>query len=211
MKRHISLLAGLLLALAASGAAQARHDDLDVARLNDSLSQLANDPTLGLYAQAEQSLARDAINQLAQAGSRERPHALYIAERRVDQAKAAAQLQDAQMRLNQVEREHDQLQLDRSRIDAQAAQQELEFQRAQYQLAQQRAALLQQQGEEAASQADQARAEADQARKLAAAQSRVAKAAKREAELAAQAARAMRSQMQNSGTSKSGGQDGGNP
>jgi hypothetical protein len=210
MKRLNATLATLLLALAASGTAQAsRNDDLDLARLNNSLSQLANDPTLGIYAQAEQSLARDAISQLAAAKSRDRPHALYIAERRVDTAKAAAQLQDAQTKLTQLDREHDQLQLERSRIDADAARRELEFQRMQYQMAQEEAARLQQQGAEAANQADQARAEADRARKLAAAQSRVAKAAKREADLAAEAARAMRSQMQNNANKTSS--QGGNP
>ena len=44
---------------------------------------------------AEQARARDALAQLADARSKERPHALYLAERRVDLARAAAQLQDA--------------------------------------------------------------------------------------------------------------------
>jgi hypothetical protein len=201
MKRFTTLLAAGLLALGLAGVAQAHKDDIDIARLSNSLDQLSNDPTLGVYAQAEQALARNAIAALADAGSRERPHALYIAERRVDQAKAAAQLEDARTRLAQLAREHDQLLLQRSQIDAEAAQKELEFQRMQYQMAQEEAARLQQQGLEAASQADQARAEAERARKLAAAQSRVARAAKREAALAAEAARAMRSQFQQGGDS----------
>lgn len=196
MKRFSSLLAIALLALGLAGVAQAHKDDIDINRLTSSLDQLSGDPTLGVYAQAEQALARNAIAQLADASSRERPHALYMAERRVDQAKAAAQLEDARTRLAQLSREHDQLLLQRSQIDANAAQKELEFQRMQYQMAQEETARLQQQGLEAANQADQARAEAEHARKLAAAQSRVARAAKREAALAAEAARAMRSQLQ---------------
>ncbi|EIL91706.1 outer membrane protein, partial [Rhodanobacter sp. 115] len=129
-----------------------------------------------MYAQADQALARNAIAELANASSHDRPHALYMAERRVDQAKAAAQLEDARTRLAQLSREHDQLLLQRSQIDANAAQKELEFQRMQYQMAQEETARLQQQGLEAANQADQARAEAEHARKLAAAQSRVARA-----------------------------------
>ena len=202
--RYLSIVAVSVLALLASTAAQARKNDLDVDRLNNSLNQLSSDPTLGIYAQADQALARDAVNQLSQAGSSERPHALYIAERRVNQARAEAQLQVAQRQLNQLDQENAQLQLDRSRIDATTAQQQLDIQRMQYQLAQQETARLQAQGQEAADQAAQARAEADQARKLAAAQSKVAQAARRQAELAAKAAKALRSQMQDTPPSNGG-------
>ena len=195
-KFRLSLIAISLLTLFASATVQARKDDMDVDRLTNSLNQLAADPNLGTYAQADQALARDAINQLAQAGSHERPHALYIAQRRVDQAKAEAQLQASQRQLNQLDQENAQLQLERSRIDATAAQQQLEIQRMQYQIAQQETMRLQAQGQAAADQAAQAKAEAEQARKLAAAQSRVAAAARRQADLAAKAAKALRSQMQ---------------
>jgi hypothetical protein len=195
-KFRLSLIAVSLLTLLASATVQARKDDMDVDRLTNSLNQLAADPNLGTYAQADQALARDAINQLAQAGSRDRPHALYIAQRRVDQAKAEAQLQASQRQLNQLDQENAQLQLERSRIDATAAQQQLEIQRMQYQIAQQETMRLQAQGQAAADQAAQAKAEAEQARKLAAAQSRVAAAARRQADLAAKAAKALRSQMQ---------------
>ncbi|WP_233843792.1 hypothetical protein [Dyella sp. 2HG41-7] len=193
---RLSIVAVFLLAMLVSVAAQARKTDMDVDRLNGSLNQLASDPNLGIYAQADQALARDAVNQLAQASSHDRPHALYIAERRVDQAKAEAQLQSSQRQLNQLDQENAQLQLERSRIDATAAQQQLDIQRMQYQIAQQQALQAQAQGQAAADQAAQARQEAEQARKLAAAQSRVAQSARRQAELAAKAAKALRSQMQ---------------
>lgn len=195
MKRVITFFAAIVL-LAAAATAVARQDDIDINRLTGSLDQLANDPSLGGYAQAEQARARDAINRLAQAGRRDRAHDLYLAERRVDLAKAAAQLQDAQVKLTQLDREHDQILLDNSRRDAEMARRELERQRMQYQMAQEEAARLQQQGEEYSQAADQARAEAERAKKLAAAQSRVANAARREAALAAQAAKAMRSQLE---------------
>lgn len=194
MKRFTVIFAAI--ALAAAGSAHAKQDDIDIGRLTSSLDQLANDPGMGSYAQAEQARARDAINRLAQASKHDRPHDLYLAERRVDLAKTAAQLQDAQVKLTQLDREHDQILLDNSRRDAERARRELERQRLQYQLAQEEAARLQQQGQEASQAADQARAEAEQAKKLAAAQSKVANAARREATLAAQAAKAMRSQMQ---------------
>jgi hypothetical protein len=191
-----SLIFMLGLSLAGIGAAHARQDDIDISRLSSSLDQLANDPGLGGYALAEQARARDAINRLAQAGSRERAHDLYLAERRVDLAKTAAQLQDAQVKLTQLDREHDQLLLANPRRDADQARRELERQRMQYQMAQEESARLQEQGQAYSQAAEQARAEAEQAKKLAAAQSKVARAARREAALAAQAAKAMRSQMQ---------------
>jgi hypothetical protein len=197
MKHSTAIVAVIALALAGLGSAHARQDDIDITRLNGSLNQLANDPGLGAYAQAEQARARDAINRLNQASSRERPHALYLAERRVDLAKTAAQLQDAQAKLTQLDREHDQILLDNSRRDAELARRELERQRLQYQLAQEESARLQAQGLEYSQAADQARAEADRANKLAAAQSKVARAAKHQAELAAQAAKALRKQMEN--------------
>jgi len=195
MRRFTVIFAAVAMALAAAGV-HSKNDDIDISRLTSSLDQLANDPTMGNYAQAEQARARDAINRLAQAKSRDRPHDLYLAERRVDLAKAAAQLQVAQAKSTQLDREHDQILLDNSRNEADIARRELERQRVQYQLSQQESARLQQQGEAASQAADQARAEADQAKKLAAAQSKVAGAARREAALAAQAAKAMRSQMQ---------------
>lgn len=198
MTRSTTMLAVIVLALASLNSVHAREDDIDIGRLSGSLNQLASDPGLGAYAQAEQARARDAINRLAQAGSRERPHALYLAERRVDLAKTAAQWQDAQVKLTQLDREHDQILLDNSRRDAELARRELERQRLQYQLAQEESARLQAQGLEYSQAADQARAEANQAKKLAAAQSKVARAAKRQAELAAQAAKAMRKQMESS-------------
>jgi len=135
--------------------------------------------------------------------------ALYLAERRVDLAKTAAQLQDAQIKLNQLDREHDQILLANSRREADMARLELARQRLQNQLAQEEAARLQQQGLEYSQQVEQARAEAERAKKLAAAQSKVARAARREAALAAQAAKAMRAQMDDgdAATPSSSGKD----
>lgn len=203
MKRYTVPFAAMVLAFCATGAHARKDDDIDISRLTSSLDQLASDPVMGNYAQAEQARARDAINRLVQAKSRDRPHDLYLAERRVDLAKAAAQLQTAQLKSTQLDREHDQILLDNSRQEADTARRQLEHQRMQYQLSQEESARLQQQGEEASLAAEQARAEADQAKKLAAAQSKVAGAARREAALAAQAAKAMRSQMQGGDSSDS--------
>ncbi|AIF49395.1 DUF4398 domain-containing protein [Dyella japonica] len=200
MKSLTFRLSTVLVALAAAGAAHASKEDMDVARLNSSLSQLSSDPALGMYAQAEQARAHDAVNQLAQARSRDRTHALYIAERRVDLARATAQLQDAQQQIAKLDREHDQIQLDGSRRETEMARRELERQRMQYQAAQEESARQMAAGAEATA---QAQAQAEQAKKLAAAQAKVANAAKKQADLAAQAARAMRQQMQGDSSSSS--------
>ncbi len=202
MNRPGSMLAGVILAFAVMGAAHARQDDIDTSRLTSSLDQLANDPSLGRYAQADQARAREAIRQLAQSSRRERTHALYMAERRVDLAKTVAQLQDAQTKLTQLDREHDQILLANSRREADMARLELARQRLQNQLAQEEAERLQQQGQAYSQAAEQARAEAERARKLAAAQSKVARAARQEAALAAQAAKALRAQMEEDSASE---------
>lgn len=166
MKRYTVMFAAMALALCAASAHAGKDDNIDISRLTSSLDQLASDPVMGGYAQAEQARARDAINRLAQAKSRDRPHDLYLAERRVDLANAAAQLQVALAKSTQLDREHDQILLDNSRQEADTARRQLEHQRMQYQLSQEESARLQQQGEEASQAADQARAEADQAKNL---------------------------------------------
>lgn len=210
MKRSWMIRLSILSLALAGGVAHAKQDDLDVARLNGSLDQLANDPQLGGRALAEQSIARSAVTQLSQADSDHRAYALYLAERRVDVAKAAAQLQVAQTKVYSLDREHDQIQLEGLRADAEQARRELERQRLQYQLAQEDAQRSQAEGAAATA---QALAQAEQARKLAAAQGRMANAAKREAALAAAAARLMRKQMQQPATTtgKSGSQASGKP
>lgn len=182
--------------LAVAGVAQARKDDLDVQRLNTSLNQLASDPTLGGYAQAEQTLARVAVQRLQQAGRKERAHLLYLAERSVDQARASAQLEDAQHQLDQLGREHDSILLKASQLDAEATRRALERERLRNQLAQEETQRLQAQGMAYSQAAEQAKAEAEQARKLADAQAKAAKLARHQAHLAEQAALALRAQLE---------------
>jgi hypothetical protein len=193
MKRSTIVLSALALAVFA-GSALAATEDLDVRRLTSSLDQLSSDPTLGGYAQAEQARAREAISQMAQFKPKEKEHGhyLYIAERRVDIAKAMAQYQDAQVKNAQLDREHDAILLEASRLDAEMARRQLEQQRMQNQMIQEEAARLQQQGVEYSQALEQAKAEGDKARQVAAAQARVANAAKKQAALAEAAARALR-------------------
>lgn len=186
-----STLVALVLAGVVPAAHAASKQDADVARLSAQLEQLSADPTLGQYAIAQRTLARNAIADLQNAGRSGREHALFMAEQRVDLAKAAARVDADRARLDQLQREHDQIMLEASQADAATARAELAQQRLQYEAAVQQAQMLQEQGAQAAQQAEQAQAEAAQAKKLAAAQARAATLARKEARLAEAATKAL--------------------
>jgi outer membrane protein OmpA-like peptidoglycan-associated protein len=196
MSRRIPFLL-LALFFASTAAFAARGPDLDYQRLSASLDHLAGDPTLGHYALAEQARARDSLQQLRLADRKQRPHLLYLAERRVDLAYAAAQLEDARHKQDQLAREHDQILLQAAQQDADRTRRELERQRVENLAAAEEAQRLQAQGEAYSQQAEQARAEAEQAKKLAAAQSRAAELSRKEARLAEAAATALRANLDN--------------
>lgn len=196
MKAVQRLMLILMVACAAWGTlAMAADGDLDYQRLSASLDQLANDPILGPHAAADQALARSAVQLLLTTSAKDHAHVLYIAQRRVDTAKAAAQLENARQQLAQLQREHSKILVEASRRDAAATRRELERERLENMLAAEAAQKLQAQGEAYSQAAEQARAEAEQSRQLAQSQTEAAKLARREADLAEQAARAMRARM----------------
>lgn len=188
--------AGLLLVLlTVAGSAAARDPDLDYQRLSASLDHLAADPVLGTYAPGQQAHARDTLQRLQTAGRKQRAHWLYLSERRVDLAYASAQLDAAQHKLDQLQREHAQIMLKSSQRDVARTRHALELQRMQNMAASEAAQRLQQQGQQYSQQADQARAEATQAKALAAAQTKAAKLSQKEARVAEAAVASMRSRL----------------
>ncbi len=194
MKRAIAtaaMLAVLTFGLSLSPAHAASKQDADVARLSAQLEQLSVDPELGQYAIAQQTLARNAIAELQNAGRSEREHALFMAEQRLALAQASAKADADRAKLEDLQREHDQIMLQASQADAAAARAELARQRLQYEAAVQQAQMLQEQGAQATQQAQQAQAEAEQAKRLAAAQARAASLARKEARLAEAATQAL--------------------
>lgn len=200
------LLATCVLALAvvAPTFANADSSDVEADQLSAQLDQLSADPTLGNLALGEQARARDAVTALRDAGRRERPHYLFMAQQRVALARAAAEAAADQNLLDQLNREHDHIMLEASQAEAAAARAELARQRLQYQAAVEQAQALQQQGAAYSQQAQQAQAEAEQAKKLAAAQAHAAALARKEAQLAEAATRALRGEN-SSRSSGSGG------
>jgi outer membrane protein OmpA-like peptidoglycan-associated protein len=192
MRYRDLILASALVALvsfAAPHPAQAR--DLDYERLADSLDRLAADPKLGGLAPAQMDRARASLQVLKDAGRRDRPHLVYITERRIDIARTAAQAELIEGERTALQRENDQLQLAAARRDADQARRELEQQRLQSQIRAEEAERLTRdaeaaraEGEQASQAAEAARAESAQAKRMADAQAKAAALAKKEAELA---------------------------
>lgn len=183
-------LAMLLLVL--STATWAEKDDPDYARLRGNLNQLINDRTLGPLAPAEIALAEQALANLAEFGGKRKVHDHYVflAERRIDIAYAAAQSVVQERKIQALDREHDQILIAASRRDAEQARLELERQRIQSLAQAEETERLRAEADEARTQSEQttkqaetAKKQAAQARQLAAAQAREAELARREAEL----------------------------
>jgi outer membrane protein OmpA-like peptidoglycan-associated protein len=189
--------AALLIAIGT--ASHAARQDLDYERLRASLNALAADPVLGTLAPAERSLAEQAVQTLndSSGGKGEHAHRLYIAERRVDIAYAAAQAVDAERRVEKLDRDHDRILLEASRREADNARMEAEKQRIQSMLQAEESDRLRAQGEENAQAAEAARAQAAQTQRLADAQAKEADLARKEAQLAELAAADLRGRLQN--------------
>lgn len=189
-----------LFALAISASAYAV--DVDQERLSRSLAQLEADARLAPFAGNEIAAARAALARLAEDGrGRKRAHALYVAERRVDIAWAAAQLADLDETERGLQREHDRLLLAAARHEAEQARRELERQRLLAQIRAEEAERAALDAEAARVQGEQSTAaaleQAEQSRRVADAQAQEAALARREAELAGAAADALRVRLAN--------------
>lgn len=178
-----------ILSFVSPQAAHAR--DLDYERLAESLDRLASDPKLGGLAPAQMDRARASLQALKDAGRRDRPHFVYITERRIDIARTTAQAELIENERTALQRENDQLQLAAARRDADQARRELEQQRLQSQIRAEESERLARdaeaaraEGEQASQAAEAARAESAQAKRMADAQAKAAALAKKEAELA---------------------------
>jgi len=186
----VLLIAGIaVLSITAPMTAQAR--DLDYERLAESLDRLAADPKLGGHATAQLDRARVSLAQLKEASRGDRPHFVYITERRIDIARATAEAELLESERVALQSENDRLQLAAARRDAEQARRELEQQRLQAQIRAEEAERLTREaetaraeGEQASQAAEAARAEAAQAKRMADAQAKAAALAKKEAELA---------------------------
>ncbi|HET9048762.1 MAG TPA: OmpA family protein [Chiayiivirga sp.] len=196
-----------LIALAVSFSAQADKLDPDVERMRAQLKTLEQDPVLGSLAPAERLRAQQAIDALAQTGRRLRDDALYAAERRLDIARAVAEVESLQHQVRELEREKDRILLTASQRDAEASRLEAEKLRLQSLARAEEAARAQEEAANALALSELSSAEAEQAKRLAEAQSAEAALARKQADLAFAAADSLRLQLQSmTATSEARGQ-----
>lgn len=188
-KFHYFLLAGLLCFSAMSLAAAKSNPDFE--RMNASLAALDNDPALSELAAVERLKARQALTQFLQAKGKTRELALYVANKRVETAQAAAQAELLANQAEQLDRERDQIMLQAARRDAELARKEAEQLRMQNMARDEEALRLTQAvdderiaREQSNADAQLSNAQATQARKLADARAREVELARKEAQLA---------------------------
>lgn len=197
----------LVFGLCLCAGVQAQKIDAEVERLRSQLRALDEEPVLGSLAPAERLRAQQAIEALTTASRRDRADALLMAERRLDIARAAAEVESYAQQIAQLERERDQILLEASRRDAEAARLEAEKLRLQSLARAEEAERAQEAAASAIALSELSTAEAEQARRLAQAQSQEAALARKEADLAFAAAESLRLQLQTmTATSEARGQ-----
>lgn len=141
------ILTAALAAVFVAGPVFAQDTADAVARLNQRLVAVDANAQLHGMAAYERLQARQAIAALAEAASRERAAALYVAERRVEAAEIAARTQAMQRDVERLDRERSELMLEASRQDAARARAEAERLRMEAQLQAEEAARLRAQAE----------------------------------------------------------------
>ncbi len=193
----IRLLAAVACVALLAACATTPQRDLQHERLVAALAALESDPALGTFAGTERLQARQALDQLRQSDDRrERDVQVYLAERRVETARAAAQAELAQQQLVELERERDRILLETARRDAEIARLDAEKARLQSLARAEEAQRAFEQAEAARQLSELSSAEAEQARRFAEAQAVEADLARREADLALAAAESLRAQLQ---------------
>ncbi|MGH8051080.1 MAG: OmpA family protein [Arenimonas sp.] len=187
--RSAVLLGLLCISTSIIAAAVKPNPDLD--RLNSSLAALDNDPALVDLGAVERLKARQALAQYASAKGKLREQALFIANKRVETAQAAAQAELLASQAEQLDRERDKIILQASQRDAEMARREADQLRLQNMARQEEAERLslaveteREAREQSTADAQLSSAQATQARKLADARAREVELARKEAELA---------------------------
>ena len=182
------LLACLLActALLAGGPVRAADNpDPQIVRLAAVLAELDNDPALADKAALERFKARQALADAQVVRSRDRAHALILANAWVEAARDAAKAELLDQQSAQLDRERDQIMLEASRRDAELARREADRLRLQSLAREEEAQRLAESMEQGRLAVENSEAQASQALKLADARAREAELARKEAELAA--------------------------
>jgi outer membrane protein OmpA-like peptidoglycan-associated protein len=196
--------ATLLLLLGACTTAPKK--DLALEQVRTQLEELQADEELAGYAPLALGEAERALRQAetATGDKTRRIHLIYMADRRIQIARAIAQREqlDQEIRLLETEKNEmlvraSQLEAERARLEAEQARMIQQATAEDAERARREALEAQQREAESARTADQAREEAQQARALAASSVTAADLARREAELAQEQANTLRRQLEN--------------
>jgi len=201
----IRLLAvAALLALAACTSAPKK--DLALEQVRTQLEELKSNEDLAGYAPLALGEAERALRQAETATGNDtyRIHLIYMADRRIQIARAVAQreqLEEEIVRLGEERNEllvrASQMEAERARFEAEQARMISEAQAEDARRAREEAAIAAQREAESQRTAEQAQVEAEQAKALAASSVTAAELARREAELAVEQANTLRRQLEN--------------
>jgi len=200
----LSILAAGLLVMANS-CTTAPKKDLALEQVRSQLEELKSDPELSGYAPLALGEAERALRQAeAATGDTQRIHLIYMADRRIQIARAIAQREQLEQELDQLGAERSELLVKASQLEAEQARLEAERARMMSQAtaedaqrAREEALQAQQREAESERAAQQAQQEAEQAKALAASSATAAELARREADLALEQADTLRRQLEN--------------
>jgi outer membrane protein OmpA-like peptidoglycan-associated protein len=158
--------------------------DLALEQVRSQLEELKSDPELTGYAPLALGEAERALRQAeAATGDTQRIHLIYMADRRIQVARAIAQREQLEQELDRLGTERSDLLVKASQLEAERARLEAE-----------RARMM---SEATAEDAQRAIEEAEQAKALAASSATAAQLARREADLALEQANTLRRQLEN--------------
>jgi outer membrane protein OmpA-like peptidoglycan-associated protein len=179
--------------------------DLALEQVRNQLEALESDEALSGYAPLALGEAERALRQAeAASGDTQRIHLIYMADRRIQIARAIAQREQLEQELSRLNRERNQMLVRASQKEAEQARMEAERARMLSQAtaedaerAREEALQAQQREAESARTAQQAIEEAEQAKAFAASSATEAELARRETELALEQANTLRRQLEN--------------
>jgi outer membrane protein OmpA-like peptidoglycan-associated protein len=193
-----------ILALTAA-CSSAPKKDLALEQVRSQLQQLKSDEELAGYAPLALGEAERALRQAeAATGDTQRIHLIYMADRRIQVARAIAQREQLEREIERLRTERNELLVQASQMEARQARLEAERARMMSQAtaedaerAREEAMEAQQRESESVRTAQQAMEEAEQAKALAASSATAAQLARREADLALEQADTLRRQLEN--------------
>jgi outer membrane protein OmpA-like peptidoglycan-associated protein len=199
-------LAVIIVAVFLTACGSAPKKDLALEHVRAQLDELKSNEELAGYAPLALGEAERALRQAEAAAGDDtyRIHLIYMADRRIQIARAVAQREQLEEEFDRLDDERNamlvrasQLEAERARLEAEQARMMSQARAEDAQRAREETAQAQQRVAQSQRTAEQAREEADQAKALAASSATAAEFARREADLAAEQADSLRRQLEN--------------